>query len=699
MSDKKKEQAPPKLTKKQQEALRHEQAMKQAADDAQRLFKLHERERKNAEAQDKFSRDTEIFAKTQEDDRIKHEADAFKPIADEYQKERRLAIQEYKKHEKWDRVMEVSWLPAVDSEPDIRAFLDGWATEQQDEFDIRPSTQSVQVRVTYAPRQPGQPVPDIDKVDETYVRADCGPTVQTRKSKVDADLNMCVMAVELANNLWREYDRAMIESDQKQMAYCRSMLQLIYDQIISSLDLATINVLQYLDVFIHRDEETLLKAVPKDGPGQPVIKFGLWAKNTASQTRAVNNIRYPDIGVSIDPKESQTGFAKLPKVLYRENCAMRTMQLTFDPFSVHSPPEAGQEYYALDCVILVESMMFQDRVRREKGADWGSRMETTQSRKLMKQEYPPRGGDATEKKGDDYTIKVTFEIPENVVIRHRTPLIGKWNATEKKWDPCSTSNYAFEPIVRKCSFLTSDLTAMAVIQEKGFDVPYEQWQLFPLSDDEVLYVIECRRRGETSDREVKILVQDALCKLISPEEKELSYLRTTWLPPATLMRLLARAGYNFLLQDSDADFIPHVLPKTQAMESKGYQDVARRCCQHAFASTRHNKMGEDPNMTVFRISKERRKAGSEEPFYRDIDEDEKWYSVRYEKERCVLAAFKDTDADPDFSQLPGKETHLNLDTMLAPEYGAEAQEHVEHNYLVENAVLQLLTMTRPFTWG
>ena len=242
---------------------------------------------------------------------------------------------------------------------------------------------------------------------------------------------------------------------------------------------------------------------------------------------------------------------------------------------------------------------------------------------------------------------------------------------------------------------------MAIIQEKGFDVPFEQWQLFPLADDQVLFVLEGRRRGESSDREIKILVCDHQCKLLFPEEKELSYLRETWLPPMTLLRLLARAGYNFILNDGDAQFMTGIQPKTAELEAKGYQDVANFCTRFAFASTRHNKLGENRNMTLFRVSRDIRALGSDEPFLRDVDDDTKWNSVRYERERCVLANFKDSDEDPDLSSVAKKVTHLNLHTLLQTEYGEGVVKDVTNNSnrLLQKAVLELLSATRPFTWG
>ena len=53
--------------------------------------------------------------------------------------------------------------------------------------------------------------------------------------------------------------------------------------------------------------------------------------------------------------------------------------------------------------------------------------------------------------------------------------------------------------------------------EKGFDVPYENWYMYPIDQSSVMFVIEGRRRHEISDRVVKILLQNNLCKVLEPE--------------------------------------------------------------------------------------------------------------------------------------------------------------------------------------
>lgn len=670
--------------KKAQEML--EAAMKKASEDAQKLFKQHEKERRFAELQDKSDRDLELFDFTIEQERLVTERDAYKSIQQELEELRALDFKENAKHEQWSTVVDASWLPSVTSESEINAFLGAWREEQLvNEFPVAETT------ILISNNSSGGTLKDHMHL----IRGDIRATKELRQRRIDVDLELCKQAKLLTDELLKSRDRALMSGDTGAVVFVNRMLKAVYTQILDTLDVIACNTLQYYDLVLdHPEDETLVKQIPKESP---MIKYGLWIK-IKEATRSFTTLRFSDIGVSLDPKDSTVH--KLPKALglSKENVAMRVMQLSFDPYGVWVDDAVGQEFYTLDCLLVVEPMSFAERPK--KLGEWLHRAETAETHRLHKQEYPPKAS-AESGRNEDPSLRVSFEVPENVVIRQKSLLIGKWNAAQRKWDPCGHCNLSGDSTSRKTSFVTSDLTTMAIIQEKGFDVPYEQWQLFPLGDDQVLFVIEGRRRGEVSDREIKILVCEGKCKLLFPEEKELTHLRENWLPPATLLRLLSRAGYNLLLTDYDAEFTPGIRPKTKAMEEKGYHDISLFCTRHAIASTRHNKLGENRDMALFRISRDSRPENSEEPLLRDVDDDNAWLSIRYERERCVISKFRESEPEPNLSNSDGKVTHLNFVMLMANEYGDNAVKNMvtSGNKLLQHAVLQLLHLTRPFTWG
>jgi cancer susceptibility candidate protein 1 len=280
-------------------------------------------------------------------------------------------------------------------------------------------------------------------------------------------------------------------------------------------------------------------------------------------------------------------------------------------------------------------------------------------------------------------------------------VMGIWVSGRQCWLPEGTSDFLYDRSTRKATFLSQNLTKMAIIQEKGFDVPYERWFLYPVDNESVTFVIEGKRRNDISDREVHILVRNNLCKLLNPQDPELQYLREEWYTPASLLRLLSNSGFNFVLQESDSTYIPDILPKIWAMENKAYDDIALFCTTMEFASSTHNKCGEDPNMCLFRVSKRMRDLESSEAFSVELSDDEQWYTVRYERDRCSFTKCKETDVEANLEELPGHEVHLNLYMIMKNTIDAELTDQCigTSDLLLQNAVKQLLMLIRPLTWG
>jgi cancer susceptibility candidate protein 1 len=417
---------------------------------------------------------------------------------------------------------------------------------------------------------------------------------------------------------------------------------------------------------------------------------------------------FQSIAVFIEPKDSSS--VRLPRALgltTNSLATVRAMQLTFDPCSVQCKPGEGQRFIALDCVLVLESLTLPERVK--KTGEWGLRMELTTPPTIQRNEYPPvskKGSDKPDLQPDELMMKVTFELPKTVAIRQNNLKIGKWNRTAKQWEHTAVATLTQESL-RRFTFLTTDLTTLAVIQDKGHEVPYESWRITPIGDDEVLVHLlgrlhDDQHHTDTSAREVQIVVRDDMCKLVAPADAELGHLRGSWLPPPTLMRLLARAGYNFVLEDADGFTMPHVLTKSKPLEAKGYKDIALFASRFAVASSRHNKAGEDKDMALFRVSKKTRDPDDDETHFEPNPADEaQWHSVRYETSRCVLAQFREADDDAVLSAVEGHETHLNLYKCLAAELSEEEVNHIakDSNALLQQGIFTLLSLVRPFSWG
>ncbi|ESL09044.1 hypothetical protein TRSC58_03243 [Trypanosoma rangeli SC58] len=676
-SDKNKDANPKKLKAQQL-------VLNRAVEMADRMYKQHERERVKREANDQVARQDAFLDAALERARLSNDKIEHEKIVREMKEREQLAYKECEKHRLWSHVPDASRLPQVDSESSINTFLSVWR-EREEEYDkYRPA-----VTAFASWGSVGAPARKL-----WFMNEELGVSPAARRKMVDSELNRCLEAYELTEAIHLEADHALTQRKLKDLVFFRTNIGQVCEQVLHSLDFITIHALLGYDVMLEGPEsEFLTMSVP---PASPVVKYGLWVK-VKETTRSFASMVFPNIAIRLDPKSST--LPKLPKALglSKENVAVRIIQLGFNPHGHHG--SVGREYYALNCVIKIDLLSFTERPKTS--GDWLYRSETEEAHVLHVVPYPPQVVEGVE---DDLSLRVSFEAPNSIVMRHSSLLIGRWLEASKDWEPCSHTNIPTDTNggeARRCVFATSEFATFAVLQEKGFDVPYEQWRLHPMGFDQVLLVLEGRRRGEGGDREFRILVQDVHCKLLAPEDPELAYLRDNWLEPATLLRLLSQTGFNFLLDDEDAKFIENIVPKTPALEEKVYADIAQFCLFYAIASSRHNRYGEDANLALFRISKQSRALDHEAQLEVRLDDDSHWHSVRYQAHCCAFAALEESADLPDLHILEGHESHYNLYTLLLHEKGEEVRLQTVHhtNFLLRRCVFQLLCLIRPLTWG
>ncbi|ESS68749.1 putative chaperone protein DNAj [Trypanosoma cruzi] len=676
-NDKNKEEKPKKLNAQQV-------ALNKVVEVADRLYKQHEQERVKTETVDQVSRRGALLDAALEKERLRIDKAEHEKIVKEMEEREQLAYRECEKHRIWSRVPHASRLPQVNSESSINTFLAVWRDEER-EYDKHTPL----VTVINRRNSVGGGLQNY-----YFINGEFGVSPAARKKMVESELQQCFEAYELTEAIRLEADRSLTQLKMEDLTFFSKNIGNVCEQVLHSLDFITIHALLGYDVILEGpNSEFLTMSVP---PTNPVLKYGLWVK-VKETTRSFASMVFPNIAIRLDPKSS--ALPKLPKALglSKENVAVRVIQLGFNPHEHHG--SIGREFYALNCVIKLDLLNFTERPKHV--GDWLYRSETEEAHALHLVPYPPQVLESNE---EDLSLRVSFEAPNSIVMRHSSLLIGKWLEATKDWEPCSHTSASTDSTGiegRRCVFATSEFATFAVLQEKGFDVPYEHWRLHPVSFDQVLMVLEGRRRGEGSDREFRILIQDAQCKLLAPEDPELAHLRENWLEPATLIRLLSQTGFNFLLDDEDAKFLENIVPKTSALEEKAYADIAQFCLFYAIASSRHNKCGEDADLALFRVSKQSRALDNDERLEVQLDEDSDWHSVRYQTQCCAFAAIRESDEVPDLHILEGHESHFNLYTLLLYEKGEEVRLQAVHhtNFLLRRCVFQLLRLIRPLTWG
>ncbi|KPA82539.1 hypothetical protein ABB37_03579 [Leptomonas pyrrhocoris] len=695
----------PEVKPKSKKALALEEAINQANNDAQQIYRQHELLRAKADQIEKSHRENLYLDETVAKARLKEERQHYRKLLAELTAEEQLDYATYAKHSEWENISAASRLPDVRNPADINSFLTIWRNRQSASDVFVPETTIVSAGV---PDETG-------KKKLTFIRGEQRLPPSKRQEAVQEELLQCYDAYELAEKIKEARDLAVdsvaggatgaaavtASASLSRKARCKpdDTLKDVYAQLCSTFDFVATNVLHFYDEVIDSpDGETLMRTVTS---ANPVIKFGMWVK-TKDVTRSFTSLAFPEIEVRLDPK--QVTLPKLPKALglSRENIAVRAVQLAFDPFSCYVNERA--QYYALDCTIKIDLLTFEERPRRN--GEWLLRGETIESHQLHVEEYPPRTAEA---RAEDPALRISFEVPHTIVVRQPSLFIGKWNEETHEWEPCSramlgasfgnTAHVAENP--RRATFVTAEFAQFAVLQETVADILYENWSLKPFDSNRILISLEGRHRGDATDREFRFMLEDARCRLLSPSDEALSALRQDWWSPAVLLRKLKQAGFNFLVRDEEAVFLENVVPKSRALEEKAYADIAQFCQYFTIANTHHNKHGEDPDMALFRVSKTWLRPEEEDESFDIPTAVDVWRSVRYRKDDCALALFTEADETTNLNLISGTETHHNLYSLLASVEGEEEihGQLFNTNYLLRRCVTQFLHLVRPLSWG
>eukprot|EP01063_Lacrimia_lanifica_P000763 TRINITY_DN10385_c0_g1_i1.p1 TRINITY_DN10385_c0_g1~~TRINITY_DN10385_c0_g1_i1.p1 ORF type:complete len:677 (+),score=303.02 TRINITY_DN10385_c0_g1_i1:73-2031(+) len=651
---------PSKAKAEEEKARKQEELKKKAQDAAEKLYKQHERERVGNEKTDKTKREQEQVMFFAERDRLAKEKKEYQPIGSDKEYRLELALREFKKYCDWENIKNDSWLPDVMCEADIGAFLATWEAEDN-------------------------------------------AATESNQRDMNIDFELMAQAYDLIQNIYVALDKATVEKalgdagGAKRCDHCIRMLEVVFDRVGQQLDTMTSNILQFLDKYIYQDEESTWTKCKQN----KALRYGL-LRDKRSRQRGMD---YREIGVSIGPKD--TAYLPAALGLVKER-VIRVLQLNFDPLSIKAlthHPNRGTQYQTLGCVLNVEILVFPKLPQTVR--EWTLRNETHLAVELERQPYPPpqESTEATK------PLKVSFEVPKHVVVRHMAPLIGVWNPENEVWQLEGTSDFDYSRETRTVTFATQKLACMAILQEKGFDVPYEEWSLMPLSDTEVLYSIEGRRRGEISDRELQIRIKENLCQVVSPDDPELEELRDEWYPPSTLLRLLSNCGFNFLFTDADAEFLQISQPKSPPMELRAYKDIANFCSVFAFCSSRHNAVREgiepgitceDPAQGLFRMSKDMRPDAEDVAFKIDPHDDSKWQTIRYTSDLCCITQCQEMADSANLKAAEGEVSHLNLYLMRSADKAQKAaveRRFDSGNLLLHEAVMEMLLLTRPLSFG
>jgi hypothetical protein len=110
---------------------------------------------------------------------------------------------------------------------------------------------------------------------------------------------------------------------------------------------------------------------------------------------------------------------------------------------------------------------------------WKRRQVTNLATKVERKSYTQTDSDGNEQQAPP-TI-VSFIIPENVIVRREIPHVAWWDKKNLSWKLNGILNTKFDTKTRRLEFSTVQLTtALALVHQRTFDVPFERWYITPL---------------------------------------------------------------------------------------------------------------------------------------------------------------------------------------------------------------------------
>mmetsp|Transcript_4027 Transcript_4027/g.5949 ORF Transcript_4027/g.5949 Transcript_4027/m.5949 type:complete len:658 (+) Transcript_4027:65-2038(+) len=548
------------------------------------------------------------------------------------------------------------------------------------------------------------PDPDDESAINSYLtlwRNNPNNDDDTRRN-VTNDFKECNIGIELHRLIQGAMYRSINKHQKSEELIHHKHLLQVGEAVLDTLDDMTAYIMQFSD--LHIDSETnQFHQITEN------ITYGLWV-NIAKNARK-KSVHFKDIKASTDLALKGMALQKI---------AMRVLQLAYDPLTPSC--KVAPLLAPLGGIVYVDILNIPPPPSAHKG--WTIRKVTDLSKKVKRKPYEQR--DPHGNLVDPPETGISFIVPMNVMVRKDVPSVAWWDSKHATW---STEGIDFEQIQfdmasRKLSFTTTHLTtALALVHERTFDIPYRSWKCMPLptlGKNCALYTI--KTRGHTTrmsyiDDVVFFIINDRV-KLLSPHRPELKHLFNRFWQPRVLLKRLAEAGLNLLLDDSDAQFTDRT-PKLAATEEKAYAEMAWISGFCAFSSSRWNHDASLSNdIAVFQVAKLSNPESSasfidiKDPTIDSIHslDDVEHYmpsiptdsfeTMAYWDFKCSFIDSNEESSALSLATIPEHDTHLNTVLTLDEHYASDDihQWVLDSDPLVNETLRVLLCATRPLSW-
>lgn len=547
------------------------------------------------------------------------------------------------------------------------------------------------------------PDPDDESAINSYLtlwRNNPNAEDATRRD-VNNDFKECNIGIELHRLIQAAKFRSINKENDKITAVHHTNLLKVGQATLDTLDDMTAHIMQFSD--LHIDQETNQYHKVSD-----YITYGLWvqiAKNARKKS-----VHFKSIKASTDLALKGMALQKI---------AMRFIQLAYDPLTPSC--EEKPLLAPVGGIVYLDILHIPPPPSSHKG--WTIRTVTSLSSKVKRKPYEQR--DPHGNLVDPPPTGVSFIVPKTVMVRKENPSVAWWDKEHATWstEGIDPDSIEYNLKTRKLNFSTCHLTtALAMVHERTFDVPYRSWNLTPLPQlgkNCALYTIKTRAhttRISYIEDVVFFLFNDRV-KLLSPQRPELKPLLNKFHEPRVLLQRLAEAGLNLLLEDSDAQYTDRT-PKVSAMEHKAYREMSWVAGFTSFASSRWNHdvaVGSD--VAVFQVARLENPANAQVilssddttidsiAVFSDIEQyvppqPETFENMAYWDFKCSYIDCKETSQQVSLKTIPNHDTHLNTVLSMDEHFASDnMQEWVAaSDMLVCETIRIMLMATRPLSW-
>lgn len=262
-------------------------------------------------------------------------------------------------------------------------------------------------------------------------------------------------------------------------------------------------------------------------------------------------------------------------------------------------------------MLFLELLALPPPPKKVKG--WTLRQITPLSNNVSRLNYPPSVGLGVEVNINTGTsvvpnaatlagwppLKVSYQLPSDTIVRGQVPTIGWWDAKAHLWKTSGIDEIEFDPPTKTIVFKTVHVTALAIIQHKLLDFPFDFWQIRPCGKQEAILTVRSKMK-----KELEIKIGEGYCRLYRSRDPELRRLEDIKFSPVELLQKLSNCGISIRPEHANAtdpSLKDAITPKDKIFENKLCKHISEMVPSFAFCWSKWNNQKHFEYKCILRV--------------------------------------------------------------------------------------------------